>query len=48
MVTNPMDYVDEFVKAGASGFTFHVEVTKGRRHVITFIELSHLNCMGII
>lgn len=29
MVTNPMDYVDEFVKAGASGFTFHVEVSKG-------------------
>jgi len=28
MVTNPMDYVDEFVKAGASGFTFHVEVAK--------------------
>jgi len=28
MVTNPLDYVDEFVKAGASGFTFHVEVAK--------------------
>lgn len=28
MVTNPVDYVDEFVKAGASGFTFHVEVAK--------------------
>jgi ribulose-phosphate 3-epimerase len=28
MVTNPMDYVDEFIKAGASGFTFHVEVAK--------------------
>jgi ribulose-phosphate 3-epimerase len=29
MVTNQMDYVDDFVKAGASGFTFHVEVSKG-------------------
>lgn len=29
MVTNPLDYVDAFGKAGASGFTFHVEVSKG-------------------
>lgn len=28
MVTNPLDYVDAFGKAGASGFTFHVEVSK--------------------
>ncbi|XP_076949542.1 ribulose-phosphate 3-epimerase, cytoplasmic isoform-like [Bidens hawaiensis] len=28
MVTNPLDYVDQFGKAGASGFTFHVEVSK--------------------
>nr|XP_043615127.1 ribulose-phosphate 3-epimerase, cytoplasmic isoform isoform X2 [Erigeron canadensis] len=28
MVTNPIDYVDVFGKAGASGFTFHVEVSK--------------------
>ncbi|XP_012070608.1 ribulose-phosphate 3-epimerase, cytoplasmic isoform [Jatropha curcas] len=28
MVTNPLDYVKSFGKAGASGFTFHVEVSK--------------------
>lgn len=28
MVTNPLDYVAPFAKAGASGFTFHIEVVK--------------------
>jgi ribulose-phosphate 3-epimerase len=28
MVTNPMDYVAQMAKAGASGFTFHVEVAQ--------------------
>ncbi|XP_065878467.1 ribulose-phosphate 3-epimerase, cytoplasmic isoform isoform X3 [Euphorbia lathyris] len=28
MVTNPHDYVDAFAKAGASGFTFHIEASR--------------------
>ncbi|KAI5061696.1 hypothetical protein GOP47_0024201 [Adiantum capillus-veneris] len=28
MVTNPSDYVAPFAQAGASGFTFHIEVVK--------------------
>ncbi|KAG6400715.1 hypothetical protein SASPL_137557 [Salvia splendens] len=29
MVTNPMDYVEPLAKAGAFGFTFPIEVSKG-------------------
>ncbi|KAM7509254.1 hypothetical protein LguiA_019707 [Lonicera macranthoides] len=29
MVTNPLDYVEQLGKAGASGFTFHVDASKG-------------------
>jgi pentose-5-phosphate-3-epimerase len=39
MVTNPMDYVDEFIKAGASGFTFHVEVAKGWLSIFMFFYI---------
>jgi hypothetical protein len=31
MVTNPSDYVESLGKAGASGFTFHIEVARGKR-----------------
>ena len=36
MVTNPMDYANEFIKVGASGFTFHVEVAQGWLSIFMF------------
>ncbi|CAA6664070.1 unnamed protein product [Spirodela intermedia] len=32
MVTNPIDYIDPLSKAGASGFTFHVEIKSKGMH----------------
>ncbi|GAB2278535.1 hypothetical protein Dimus_013212, partial [Dionaea muscipula] len=41
MVTNPLDYVEPLGKAGASGFTFHVEVSKDNwRELIQKIKLQ--------
>lgn len=42
MVTNPIDYVEPLAKAGASGFTFHVEVSKGG------VLLSEHSCFLLI
>ncbi|KAK8963048.1 Ribulose-phosphate 3-epimerase, cytoplasmic isoform [Platanthera guangdongensis] len=41
MVTNPIDYVEPLTKAGASGFTFHVEVSKENwKEIIERIKLG--------
>ncbi|KAK8937176.1 Ribulose-phosphate 3-epimerase, cytoplasmic isoform [Platanthera zijinensis] len=41
MVTNPIDYVEPLSKAGASGFTFHVEVSKENwKEIIQRIKLG--------
>ncbi|XP_028551116.1 ribulose-phosphate 3-epimerase, cytoplasmic isoform isoform X2 [Dendrobium catenatum] len=41
MVTNPIDYVEPLAKAGASGFTFHLEVSKENwKEIIQGIKLK--------
>ncbi len=40
MVTNPLDYIDELVKASASGFTFHVEVAQGVSSSIQVLKMQ--------
>ncbi|RDX97519.1 Ribulose-phosphate 3-epimerase, cytoplasmic isoform [Mucuna pruriens] len=41
MVTNPLDYVEPMAKAGASGFTFHVETSKNNWKELVQIIKSH-------
>lgn len=50
MVTNPLDYVEPLAKAGASGFTFHVEATKGEFNSLNvkLSDNSRFNFLHII
>ncbi|KAL4307173.1 hypothetical protein AHAS_Ahas16G0251800 [Arachis hypogaea] len=41
MVTNPLDYVEPLGKAGASGFTFHVETSKDNWQELIQMIKSH-------
>lgn len=34
MVTNPEQWVDDFARAGADGYTFHIEATREWRGVV--------------
>lgn len=45
MVTNPLDYVEPLCKAGASGFTFHVEVSKDNwQELVREIKSKGMKC----
>ncbi|KAK7260624.1 hypothetical protein RIF29_26840 [Crotalaria pallida] len=49
MVTNPIDYVETLGKAGASGFTFHVETSKDNwKELVQRIKLQGMRpCVAL-
>ncbi|KAI3973828.1 hypothetical protein MKX01_030404, partial [Papaver californicum] len=45
--TNPLDYVEPLGKAGASGFTFHVEASKDNWQEIIEKDKAKSMCVGV-
>ena len=41
MITDPMFYVDEFIKAGADMITFHIEAMHSREEIVALINHIH-------